>query len=66
MNEKLRDYLVQLNAEWMRVFDHSYTQCYQLSLLDGEIGELHRKHIEFVAGHVDEQSPQDYSDGAGQ
>ena len=43
--------LIELNREWMELFDHSYTACYSLSLYDGEIGEEHRGHLAYVANH---------------
>ena len=48
-DESIKGFMIELNRQWEEVFGHSYTQCYQLSLFDGEIGELHRKHLEFAS-----------------
>ena len=45
---KTLTFLRELNTEWMRVFGHTYNECYQLSLLGGQIGAVHEGHINFV------------------
>ena len=35
-----------LNEIWMEMFAHKYTWCVQLSVFEGDIGALHRNHLE--------------------
>ncbi len=49
---KTLTFLRELNTEWLRVFGHTYNECYQMSLLGGEIGAVHEGHINFVSNRV--------------
>lgn len=44
--------LEELNEVWYEVFGHYYTHCIQLSKLQGEIGALHRGHIEYIQKEI--------------
>ena len=40
--------LAELNEAWYDLFGHHYNHCVQLSKIEGEIGQIHRGHIEYV------------------
>lgn len=33
---------------WYEIFGHSYGHCVQLAALENEIGEIHRKHLDYI------------------
>lgn len=47
---------------WYEIFGHSYGHCVQLAALDGEIGEIHRHHLEYmdklIRGEIDPLTPE--------
>lgn len=48
---------VELNEMWFDLFGHTFTECFELAKVSGELGKLHQGHIRYILNTAAEQHP---------